>query len=514
MLLKKRDYNLMKKNKKPLVLVVLDGLGYSREKKGNAVALAHTPHLQRWFKEYPHRLIRAAGPAVGLPKGYIGNSEVGHLTLGSGRIIGQSLSVMLEAAKSGALNDDPKINSCFRKLIKNGARLHILGLLSDAGVHSHEKYLYAVINRAVQAGISKIYLHLFLDGRDVNPKTAQQYLEKLERKIKKYPQVTIGSLHGRFYAMDRNQNLDRTQKSFDILTKKSAGPHIGWRKIVTDFLKTNKSEEFLPPISLDPASVIQPKDGIFFFNFRPDRARQLTRMLLHWHNAPNLSFFITPYVYDPKVKTTVLYKHKPVKNTLTDILHAHHKSVFAIAETEKYAHITYFFNAGREKPYRNETWVFIPSLKPVDFTKHPAMSAPEITAAVVKSLQTDPHDVYLINYANADMVGHSGDLPATIQAIECLDKQLSLLYTQVIEKMDGILIITADHGNAEAKSDPVTGAPLTAHTDNRVPLLVIRNDCKHPKTPLPVEDLAGIAPLILHMLGLPIPKEMSRTLKK
>lgn len=504
----------MKTAKKPIVLTILDGFGHSPKRIGNAIALAKTPHLNAWFKVYPHTLLRAAGEAVGLPKGYIGNSEVGHLTLGSGRIIPQSLSVMHDAVKTKQIQANPTLIASLKKLIKNKGRLHIMGLLSDAGVHSHHEYLYALIEIAANMGVSHIYIHPFLDGRDVAPKSAAIYLQKLEKKIKKYPHVSIGSIHGRLYAMDRNQNLDRTTKSFDVLTKKTTIKHTDWRKALTDWYQTNESEEFMSPESLDPESVIQPKDGIIFFNFRPDRARQLTQMLLHWHNAPSFSFFITPYAYDPKLKTTTLYEKKDIKNTLSDILHAAKKTIFAIAETEKYAHITYFFNAGREKPYRNETWVFIPSLKPQSFTKSPNMSAPKITAAVLKSLRTDPQDIYFINYANADMVGHSGDLQATIKAIECLDSQLGRLYDTVVKKMGGTLIITADHGNAEEKVDPLTGTPKTAHTANRVPFLFINKEYFRKKIPFGFKDLAGIAPFLLTFMGLKIPKEMKKNSKK
>lgn len=510
----KKGQLLMKTAKKPIVLAILDGFGHSPKQIGNAIALAKTPHLNAWLKAYPHTLLHAAGEAVGLPKGFIGNSEVGHLTIGSGRIIPQSLLIMRNAIKTKQLETDPTLIACFKKLVKNKGRLHIMGLLSDAGVHSHHEYLYALIALAVKANISHIYIHPFLDGRDVSPQSARIYLNKLDKIIKKHPNVSIGSIHGRLYAMDRNQNLERTKKSFDVLTKKTLVTHSTWQDTLTDWYRTGESEEFMPPESLDPASVIQPKDGIICFNFRPDRARQLTQMLLHWHNAPLFSFFITPYSYDPKLKTTALYEKNNIKNTFTDILHAHRKTVFSIAETEKYAHITYFFNAGREKPYTNETWLFVPSLKPQSFAKAPNMSAAKITASVLKSLHNEPQDVYLINYANADMVGHSGDLPATIKAIECLDTQLAKLYNTVVQKMDGTLIITADHGNAEEKIDPTTGTPKTAHTKNRVPFLIINKELFHKKIALPLKDLAGIAPFLLTFMGLPIPPEMKKHLKK
>jgi 2,3-bisphosphoglycerate-independent phosphoglycerate mutase len=494
--------------KKPIIIAILDGFGFNKNKKGNAIALAKTPHIDDWKSSYPTALLNASGEAVGLPKGFIGNSEVGHLTIGAGRIIPQSLWVMQQAVKSKQLAKDPKLIANLKKLAKNNGSLHIMGLLSDAGVHSHQDYLYALIKIAHDMHIPHIYIHPFLDGRDVKPNSAHLYLEKLERTIKKYPNVSIGSLHGRLYAMDRNQNLDRTQKSFVTLTKKTSSATQHWQNVLSDWYKTGSSEEFLPPEALDPNSYIKPKDGIIFFNFRPDRARQLTRMLLQWHNAPLLSFFITPYAYDPKLKTTVLYKQKVIKNTLTDVLRAHHVSVYAIAETEKYAHITYFFNAGREKPYKNETWTFIPSLKPQSFALHPAMSAAKITTAVLKSLRSNPQDIYLINYANADMVGHSGNLNATIQAIECLDTQLKHLYNVGVKQMDGTLIITADHGNAEKKVDLKTGQPLTAHTTNRVPFLLIRKDLLGKKIKLPLKELADIAPFLLNFMGLSIPVEM------
>lgn len=499
----------MPPKKKPILLVILDGYGLNRRLMGNAVALADTPHLHAWLKEYPHAFLHASGTFVGLLKGVIGNSEVGHLTIGTGRIIPQPLAVMHDEIKSGRIAKDKILLHAFKKLAKHNGRLHLMGLLSDAGVHSHCEYLYALIKIATEAGIKHIFIHAFLDARDVKPQSAEYYLKKLDQTLKRYQNASIGSLHGRLYAMDRNHNMSRTKRSFNILAQPKSQDFRGWSQILANWYKTGKSEEFLPPVSLDPTSIIKPGDGIISFNFRPDRMRQLTGLLLEEYDK-KLSFFITPYAYGADLKTTTLYKKPIIKHTLTDILKAHKKSVFAIAETEKYAHITYFFNAGREKPYGNETWSFIPSLKPKSFINHPTMSAPKITTAILKSLKTDPKDVYIINYANPDMVGHSGNLKAALMSLACIDRQLEKLYKAVVDQMDGTLIVTADHGNAEQMIDAKTGAPLTAHTANRVPFIYIRKELHQKECNLPLTELADIAPFLLNTMGIATPIEMRK----
>lgn len=498
------------KHPKPIVLVILDGFGHSNDTTFNAIAQANTPHLDSWFAQYPHTYLKASGKSVGLLEGVIGNSEVGHQTIGAGRIIAQPVSIIHEQIKLNKICDNKNIHENLKLLARNKGDLHIIGLLSDAGVHSHQELLHSLITCAQKQKIAHIFLHLFLDGRDVPPKSASIYLEQLENKIEKMHNIDIASLHGRFYAMDRDGNMDRTQKSFDCLTQPDKARFDSWQNALDYWYNQDITDEFIVPTLLKEEAHIKAGDGIIFFNFRPDRARQLTQMLLDHKKKIGTAFFITPFSYDKQLLTTSLFKKEPVANILTDILHKHNKTTFAIAETEKYAHITYFFNSGREKPFANETWKLIPSIKIRSYAEEPDMSATKITQEVIHSLKDNPQDFYLINYANADMVGHTGDMRAAIKAVECLDEQLSHLYEQVVKKMDGTLIITADHGNAEHMFNLTLNQPHTAHTSNLVPFVVINNNLFNQRKELNMRSLADVAPYILNIMQLPIPKEMKK----
>ncbi|HSW74104.1 MAG TPA: 2,3-bisphosphoglycerate-independent phosphoglycerate mutase, partial [Candidatus Limnocylindria bacterium] len=364
-----------------------------------------------------------------------------------------------------------------------------------------------------QCGITRMYIHPFLDGRDTPPQSATTYLTQLSQELGKRTYGSIGSLQGRWYAMDRSSNWDRTEQSYKMLTSTQATPRLTWQEVLKTNYAAGITDEFIPPTRLDPNSTLGPGDGIIFINTRADRARQLTAAFVDpaFDTFPtqklNLSFFMTPVFYGQHLATTILYPTKQLANTLKQVLAAADNTIFTIAETEKYAHVTYFFDGGSEQPVAHETRVLVPSLPLKDYSQAPCMSAPEITDAVIKSLTTNPCDFYLINYANADMVGHSGNFEATVAAIECLDTELQKLYALVVEKLDGTLIITADHGNAEEKWDKKHNQPRTAHTNNPVPFLVLS---KH-ATPLPpLEGLADIAPYILQCMSLPIPAEMKK----
>jgi 2,3-bisphosphoglycerate-independent phosphoglycerate mutase len=498
----------MESSKKPIVLVILDGFGYKVDRSFNAIAQAKTPYIDTWIKEYPHTYLQASGTAVGLPNGFIGNSEVGHQTIGAGRIIPQPALVIHQTLLHNKLCSNKKLISNLNELSKNMGNLHIIGLLSDAGVHSHQELLYALIKCAIEQKVPHIYLHLILDGRDTPPQSATKYLQQLEKFIQKYPNASIASLHGRFYAMDRDNNINRTQKSFNALTQATSPNFNNWQDALNHWYTKEITDEYIPPTILNPQGTIKPGDGIICFNFRADRARQLTEMFLEHKDTLKFSFFITPFVYDKHLNTLPLFEKPFITNTLGDILHKYDKTTFAIAETEKYAHVTYFFNSGRETPYATETWKLIPSIKTTNYASYPEMSAPHITQAVLESLKHDPKDFYLINYANADMVGHSGDFKATIQAVECLDKQLHKLYEQVVNGMNGTLIITADHGNAEEMFDIATNQPKTSHTTNKVPFIFISKTAKNSKAALNLKSIADIAPYILKLMHLPIPPEM------
>ena len=496
------------------MLVILDGVGYRKETKYNAVAQANTPTLDYLRTHYPHTLIKASGQAVGLLPNMMGNSEVGHLTIGSGRATNQPIKLMNNLIDTHKLEKLPLIHDSFTYLAKENKTLHLIGLLSDAGVHSHIKHLFALIDIAHQYNIKKIAIHPFLDGRDTPPQSASTYLEQLETHIKPINGAYIASLCGRFYAMDRNQEWNRTKQAYDMLTQEEPIKFNSWNNALQSFYKENITDEFIPPTQLTHDEIIHKHDGIIFFNFRSDRARQLTQAFIdptfNKFKTKNLelAFFITPTQYDSTLPTQVLLERPIINNTLSDVLHQHNLTTFAIAETEKYAHVTYFFNAGRETLYETETHTLIPSITAQTYKDIPEMQADEITKMVLLSLKNDPKGFYLINYANPDMVGHSGDLQATIKAVECLDRQVKKLYETVVEKMNGTLYITADHGNAEVMWDEEHNQPHTAHTTNPVEFILINQAVKDKPTNLPLTELKNIAPFILEKMKIPVPKEM------
>ncbi|HEX4068880.1 MAG TPA: 2,3-bisphosphoglycerate-independent phosphoglycerate mutase [Candidatus Babeliales bacterium] len=515
----------------PVALVILDGFGYSPptslklrrtgEIKYNAIAQAKMPNFTQWWQHYPHAILKASGHAVGLPDHFIGNSEVGHLTIGAGRIIKQPMTIWMESIKNGSFAHNPVLLEGFKKLQTVGGTLHIIGLLSDAGVHAHVAEIYASIAAAVDAGLKKIVVHPILDGRDVAPRSAHEYLEDLTQFIKRCnqsgtkPRVIIGSLQGRFYAMDRGHNWDRVEKSYRMLTEKHEGSYVPWEKVLEQNYMHDVSDEFIPPTQLNPGGEIKNGDGILFCNVRPDRARELTAMFTcsskPWRSRVkpiNLTFFMTPVMYDTNLPTTVLFPRKPILHTLKDVLAEHHKTIFSVAETEKYAHVTYFFRGENEEPVATETRVIIPSIVAKNYIDHPEMSAELITEAVINSLKNEAKDFYLINYANADMVGHSGNFDATVKAVECLDVQLQKLYEQIVQNMNGTLYITADHGKAEQMWDEKLQQPRTAHTSNPVPFIMISKSSQNYSMTLPITELSQIAPFILQNMGIDISVEM------
>ncbi len=502
----------------PTVLVILDGFGYRQDRTSNAIALAQTPNLDYLLKTYPHVLLQASGCAVGLNDGVMGNSEVGHFTIGSGRIVQQDAVIIDNAIKNGDFFANPILTKSFERLAARNGRLHIIGLLSDGGVHSQQSHAYAFLKAAQQAGIKDTFVHAILDGRDVAPQSASYYLQNLENEMQKNNYGILGSLHGRFYAMDRDKNWERTAASYRVLTEKQEMHFETWQHALDFYYNDELFDEFIPPTPLHADSIIADGDAVVFFNYRPDRARQLTQAFVGQafdkfeHKKVITSFFMTPVAYDhDTLKTTVLYEKKPIKNTLMDVLEAAQKSMFAIAETEKYAHVTYFFNAGNEKVHTDETRVLIPSIVAKNYIHFPEMSADKITQAVIESLEHEPKDFYLINYANADMVGHSGNLAATIKAVECLDKQLGVLYETVVKKMKGTLYITADHGKAEEMFDEKTKQIKTSHTTNPVIFLMVQQGLENALLPCSnMQGLSDIAPCILKNMKLPIPSEMQK----
>ena len=491
------------KNKAPTALIILDGFGYSKESEYNAIVQAHTPCFDKLVTTYPTTLLRASGIAVGLPEGSIGNSEVGHLTIGSGSIILQPFTMIHEGIKEETFFANKVLIKNLQKLKKEKKTVHLMGLLSDATVHGHIDHLIGFLRAAKQQGLTDVIIHPFLDGRDVGPQTSLQYLEKLDQAIIDLGIGKIGSLHGRFYAMDRDRNWHLTKQSYYTLIEKQPSSKKNWQTALKESYEQNITDEFLVPVQFENTPVIEPNDGIVFWNFRADRARQLTNAFLcpppelRLEPFP-LSFFITPVSYGPNYPTTSLYEKPYIQQTLTKMLHDKGYSLFATAETEKYAHVTYFFNGGRETKLEHEKRVLVPSIESKEFINHPEMSAETITEVIVTSLRYKPRDFYVVNYANADMIGHTGNFKATIKAIECLDKQLCMLYEEIVQKRNGTLYITSDHGNAEVMFNKETNQPCTSHSTNPVFFIMAQQQLKDVLDELPLEELSDIAPFIVH----------------
>ena len=499
--------------KKVTMLIIIDGFGWRKAADDNAIYHARTPNFDRFMKEYPYAILKASGTAVGLPENYIGNSEVGHLTIGAGRVIDSPLVAMNKTIQNASFFSNPALLNTLERVKKDGGTLHVMGLLSDAGVHSSMNHLLGFIKAAHNYGISNIVVHPFLDGRDTVPRMAKKFLKELAEKLK-ITGVRIGSIQGRSFAMDRDKHWDRIEKSYRVLTEPQKTEFTDWQKAIDHYYAKDISDEFIPPTQLDASATIKDGDGIIFFNFRADRARQISACFVD----PNfdefktkklkLNGFVTPISYDGKIKTDVMFPQKLIKNTLTQVLEAHKKTIFTIAETEKYAHVTYFFNGGQEDPVSTETRTLIPSRKEEYNQLSSCMEAQTITDAVLHSLQKHPADFYLINYANPDIIGHTGNFKEIIKAVECVDTQLGALYKEVVEKMNGTMYITADHGNAEDTYNEEAQQPRTAHTTNPVPFVWLTKKEEGNNTELPLKQLCDIAPFILKNMGIPIPKEM------
>ncbi|MCK4499158.1 2,3-bisphosphoglycerate-independent phosphoglycerate mutase [Candidatus Babeliales bacterium] len=517
----------MKLASSPVALIILDGFGFSKETKGNAIAQANMPFWKTALTKYPSTLLNASGEAVGLLSGLSGNSEVGHRTIGGGGITPTVLRKFHDILEKNKLSSHPILKKNFKKLEQSEQTLHLMGLLSDAGVHSHTDHLYGLLNVALKYNIKKIVVHTFLDGRDTPPKSAKQFLEQLEVFCKQHPTISIGSLHGRFFAMDRDKNWNRTEKTYRCLFKSNSIKNVSWQEALKTSYDNGKTDEFLDPVLLNQSVKIQNGDGIIFFNFRADRGKQLQEVFTNptfkafprilW--GKDFSFFITTNKFQESFGTNDITEHlfqhtKPYTSLLDEIADSG-KKVFVIAETEKYAHVTYFFReATQNSPHKNIQTTLIPSIKVQGYAKNPEMSAQKITDAIVNSLHSDPADFYLVNFANPDMVGHSGDLQATIKACEFLDLQLQMLYKEIVEKMDGTIFITADHGNAEEMIDKQTGGPHTSHTANPVPFVNISNQPQTKTQSLeyiqPTLGLGNIAATILLFLDLKAPEKMEQ----
>jgi 2,3-bisphosphoglycerate-independent phosphoglycerate mutase len=509
------------------LLLIFDGFGYNEKTEFNAIAQANTPHWDALLKNYPHRLISGSGCDVGLPEGQMGNSEVGHLNMGAGRKVAQDLGRINDTIETGEFFNNPVLTQAVDTAIQSNKAIHILGLLSDGGVHSQAEHILAMVQLAADKGAQQIYIHAFLDGRDTPPRSALPYLQALENECENLGHGKIASICGRFYAMDRDKRWDRTQAAFDLLTlgKASSNPLyeptlIQSASTVEDALKAsydrNESDEFVRPTAIhtpnETAHTLKDGDVLIFMNYRSDRTRQLSRALLNSDFAgfvpeykPKLAHFVSLTQYADDIPSEIAYPPQTLRNILGEYISNLGLKQLRIAETEKYAHVTFFFNGGVETAFPGEDRILIPSPKVATYDLKPEMSAAELTEKLVTAIQSKQYDLIICNYANADMVGHTGNIPATIKAIEALDEALGKIIP-ALQTVGGEALITADHGNAECMYNPLTKQAHTAHTTEPVPLVYVGRKAEFNTEP---GSLADVAPTLLKIMGLPQPTEMT-----
>jgi len=511
----------MAKRPKPIVLTVLDGWGYRPETEGNAIALARKPNYDKLLAQFPNTLIHTSGPFVGLPEGQMGNSEVGHLNMGAGRIVLMDITRIDQGFRTGALFQ----NALLLNAMKRGRerQLHLMGLVSDGGVHSHIEHLFGLLRMAQENKLKQVFVHCFMDGRDTPPHSGIDYLRQLQQKMRELGVGRIASLAGRYYAMDRDNRWERVERAYRAVVhgeseRRAADPVDAIRKSYEE----GTTDEFVQPVVITagkeptaaPVAPIRDDDAVIFYNFRADRARQMTRAIAEPSfdkfvdpARPKNLFFVAMALYDKTFSwLNHLFGPEKLEHILAQVFAELDYRNLRVAETEKYAHVTYFFNGGVEKPFSGEERILVPSPKVATYDLKPEMSAEGITDAVVKAIEKGPFDAIIMNFANADMVGHSGKLEAAIHAVEAVDACLGRIY-QAIRPRGGAWIITADHGNAETMIDAATGGPHTYHTTNPVPFILVDGDgAVRLKSGGALRD---IAPTMLGVLGQPKPKEMT-----
>lgn len=502
----------------PLVLAVLDGWGLREESEANAINMAHLPNYRKLKETYPFTTLRCSGEDVGLPAGQMGNSEVGHLNIGAGRIVYQELTRINLAIKEGGFFANEVLITAMEQAKANGGALHLLGLVSDGGVHSHLDHLYALLIMAKQLGLSQVYIHACLDGRDVSPTSGLGYIKDLERKCRELGIGRIATVMGRYYAMDRDKRWERTALAYKAMVLGEGNKATLAQRAVEQSYEEGVTDEFVvPTVILDeegaPVARVREGDTLIMFNFRADRARQITRAFVDREFAGferPLGFFPVHYVcmtlYDITIDAPVAFPPQNLTNTFGEVLSKKGYKQLRIAETEKYAHVTFFFNGGIEAPNTREDRILIPSPKVATYNLKPEMSALEVTDRLIRELNRDYYEVVIVNYANPDMVGHTGVLEAAIKAVETVDECIGRVVQAVREK-GGILIVTADHGNAEMMFDVETGGPHTAHTSSLVPLILVSDT--HREAVLAEGSLQDIAPTMLDLLGIEKPAEMT-----
>ena len=497
-------------NKAPTTLIIMDGFGLTDPGPGNAVSLARTPQLDRLFAEYAHTTLSASGLDVGLPAGQMGNSEVGHTNIGGGRVVFQDLPRISRAIDDGSFFENAAYNKAMDDCLEKGSSLHLYGLLSDGGVHSHIQHLYALLQMAKNKGLTRVYVHAFLDGRDVSPTSGRDFVSACRDKCRALGVGKIATVMGRYYAMDRDNRWERVQLAYDAMVYGEGIQNPDPVDAVAQSYANDVTDEFMEPVVCDPEGTISDNDSIIFFNFRPDRAREITRAIVDPEfDGFQREYFPTTYVCNTEYDATmpnvlVAFPRISVKNGLGEYLSKMGMTQLRIAETEKYAHVTFFFNGGVEAPYEGEDRCVIPSPKVATYDLKPEMSAPEVADECVKRIESGKYDVVILNFANCDMVGHTGVFEAAVKAVEAVDAAVEKVVTAVLNA-GGCAFLTADHGNAEKMKNP-DGTPFTAHTTNVVPFVAVGcGDVKLREGGC----LADIAPTMLPYIGLPVPAEMT-----
>jgi len=505
----------MSKRKRPILLTILDGWGYREEREDNAVLAADTPNWDGFWEKYPHTLIRASEAAVGLPADQMGNSEVGHLNLGAGRVVYQEISRIAHAIKSGSFFTNRVLTDGVDKAIESNKAVHIMALLSDGGVHSHDAHVHSMVKLAVERGAKKVYVHAFLDGRDTAPKSAEKYINDLEKAFQEVGGGEIATIIGRYYAMDRDHRWPRIKAAYDLITTGKADYQAenAIQGVLAAYERGEK-DEFVQATAIHPANkpavVIEDGDTLIFMNFRSDRARQITRPFVEPEfsefdltSRPELGAFVSLTEYKSDFDAQVAFPPERLRNVFGEYISNLGLRQLRIAETEKYAHVTFFLNGGVEEPMVGEDRILVPSPDVSTYDLQPEMNAPALTEKLINAIESEKYDAIICNYANPDMVGHTGNFEATVQALEALDVCLGRVVESIL-KVGGEMIITADHGNAEMMADHTTGQAHTAHTTNPVPFLYIGRDAEMAST----GALSDVTPTMLYLMDLEIPSEM------
>ncbi|MGL5123533.1 MAG: 2,3-bisphosphoglycerate-independent phosphoglycerate mutase [Fusobacteriaceae bacterium] len=497
--------------KKPLMLMILDGWGINTHKEEkNAIKNANPVNFINLLKEYPNSELEASGEAVGLPEGQMGNSEVGHLNIGAGRVVYQPLVEISKDVRTGDFYKKDKLVEAFEEAKTTGKSIHFSGLVSNGGVHSHITHLYGLLQMAKNYGLKKVYIHVFLDGRDTAPKSGEEFIKQLEDKMQEIGVGEIATISGRYYAMDRDKNYSRTQLVYEAMVNGIGEHSTSASEVIKKGYKEGKTDEFIIPTIILEEGLIKEGDVFINFNYRPDRARQITRALTDIEfkefdrNYLGVKYYCMRQ-YDATIDAPFIYTDKELINTLGEILSQNNLVQLRTAETEKYAHVTFFFNGGKEIAYKGEERLLISSPKVATYDLQPEMSAEELTKNVIEAIDSNKFDVIIINYANPDMVGHTGIMTAAVKAIQEVDSCIKRVTDKMLEK-DGTILITSDHGNAELMEDPITHVPFTAHTTNKVPFILVSRELKNKK--VQNGKLADLAPTILDILGISKPKEM------